>query len=148
MKLELLRNEHDEKGTFGALFLDGNFCCYSGELPWYGNIERRSCIPAGAYRATWRTSPRFGPCYHLAEVPKRSHILIHRGNFCGSILDGFKTETLGCILVGLEIGTLLNQKAVLRSGEAFDRLSSRTRNVDLDVVVRWKHGVNPETVGG
>jgi hypothetical protein len=137
MTLKILRNDAGPDGTFGVMFLNDVFCCYSGELPWYGNIPNRSCIPAGAYTATWGVSPKFGPCYHIEGVKNRSSILIHRGNFCGGIFDGFKTETCGCILIGLEVKPLLGQKAVLKSGEAFARLEERSRKAPLSVDIRW-----------
>lgn len=62
------------------------------ELPWKNNERRVSCIPAGIYHAKKHTSPKFKESFWLQDVPGRSEILIHIGNFT--------REILGCVLVG------------------------------------------------
>lgn len=63
------------------------------ELPDLGNQKNISCIPEGKYEVHRIYSPKFGNCFHLQDVPGRSAILIHRGNYT--------KDTMGCILVGL-----------------------------------------------
>ena len=62
------------------------------ELAWKNNERRISCIPEGTYKCVKRLSPKYGHHWHVLDVPNRSLILIHSGNF--------HTHTLGCILVG------------------------------------------------
>jgi hypothetical protein len=49
------------------------------------------------------------------DVPGREGILIHQGNFCGDVRIGFKSNVLGCVLVGDRLGILSGQQAVLNS---------------------------------
>jgi hypothetical protein len=62
------------------------------ELPWKQNEKRVSCIPHGKYKCVKRTSQKYGVHWHITNVPNRSLILIHSGNF--------HTDILGCVLVG------------------------------------------------
>ena len=70
----------------------GDFKCFTLELPWRNNMRSVSCVPAGAYLATKYTSPSKGNVLLLRDVPERSYIEIHAGNFT--------SNTRGCILVG------------------------------------------------
>ena len=62
------------------------------ELPWKNNERRVSCIPAGTYQIIKHTSPKFGQCYWVQDVPNRSEILIHPANY--------HRQLLGCIAPG------------------------------------------------
>ncbi len=62
------------------------------ELPWLDNQRRVSCIPKGTYKAVRHNSPKFGETFWIQDVPGRSEILIHKGNYT--------KDTLGCILPG------------------------------------------------
>lgn len=62
------------------------------ELPWKNNERRVSCIPVGIYKAKKHQSPKFGQSFWLQNVPGRSEVLVHPGNFTSQIL--------GCILPG------------------------------------------------
>ncbi|MCK4765120.1 MAG: hypothetical protein KAW12_23175 [Candidatus Aminicenantes bacterium] len=99
MKVELLREPGSEKQVLGELrVLDESggelYHCKTLELPWKENRRRISCIPPGTYRVKKRWSPRFRHHFHVFDVPNRTWILIHHGNFY--------TNTKGCILVGRE----------------------------------------------
>jgi hypothetical protein len=63
------------------------------EQPDNGNQKNCSCIPEGHYECEKIESPRHGTCYLVKDVPDRSAILIHKGNYV--------TDTQGCILPGL-----------------------------------------------
>lgn len=67
------------------------------ELPDNGNMKNVSCIPEGTYECERIISPSKGECFHVNDVPGRSHILIHVGNYAA----GKKVDTEGCILPGL-----------------------------------------------
>jgi hypothetical protein len=103
-----------DQGTRGILFAD-SFHCQTIELPWRDNRRSVSCIPAGEYKVSIRISPRYGQVYHVKEVPQRSYILIHSGNWAGDKHKGYRTNVAGCILLGAKRGLLANQWAVLNS---------------------------------
>ena len=77
--------------TLGRLSL-GDFQCFTLELPDLDNQQNISCIPAGTYKAKKYNSPSKGLCLLLEDVPNRTYIEIHSGNFTRQIQ--------GCILVG------------------------------------------------
>ena len=90
MKL-LIESYHTQDCTLGRIFY-GNFQCFTLELPWLGNSRGISAIPAGTYEAFKRESPKNGSVVELLDVPNRTHIQIHAGNYTRQIE--------GCILVG------------------------------------------------
>lgn len=97
MRLLLERYPSSEVQTLGNFYvLDENnstiFQSYTLELPWKDNKQRISCIPVGTYRVIKHTSPKFGKCFWVQDIPNRSEVLIHKGNFY--------TDILGCILPG------------------------------------------------
>lgn len=93
MKAILARYDAQPNCIFGMLSIGNDFLCHTIELPWRNNSKNNSCIPPGAYVAEMTESPKFGLVYKLRNVPERSHILIHAGNY--------PDETNGCILVGV-----------------------------------------------
>lgn len=81
--------------------LDLEFVCKTLELPWKGNQKDVSCIPEGFYDVVPRTSPKYGNHLHVTGVEGRSLILIHHGNYAGSMNPKTgKPDIRGCILVG------------------------------------------------
>lgn len=98
--IELNRFESNEKQTLGNLL--GTKEANSGietiklvtlELAWKDNRRSISCIPEGWYDVEPRTTPSRGPHFHILNVPMRTWILFHKGNFY------FDIE--GCTLPGL-----------------------------------------------
>lgn len=118
----LNRIESGDQGTFGVLKLDSGLMLFTVELPWRNNLPEKSCIPEGEYECRWRASPKFGNCYHVLNVPDRSNILFHAGNFGGDVDLGFKSDLLGCIAPGLKICRMFGQMAVSKSRTALDRM--------------------------
>lgn len=115
-KIILLRQKTSEQGTEGIISLTHlGIHFFTLELPWHDNQPQISCIPTGIYEVALRKSPRFGITYHVKQVPDRSYILIHSGNFAGDISKGLKTNVEGCILLGMKRGTIAGQRAVLSS---------------------------------
>lgn len=112
--VNLYRMQHSDQGTRGLLIAPG-FSCHTLELPWRDNQRSISCIPVGEYDVHLRLSPKYGSIYHVREVPDRSYILIHSGNWAGDVEKGFKTHVNGCILLGKDKGLLQKQWAVLNS---------------------------------
>ena len=90
----------------GVLSVSGvpYFCTL--ELPWNNNEPNNSCIPKGEYTCVRFESERFGRTYYIRDVPNRSGILFHIGNFA--------SDTKGCILLGKKF----NPPAVLDSAVA------------------------------
>lgn len=88
--------------TPGELSIDGIPFCKTLELPWKGNQRNISCIPTGSYFAKWNFwSSKLKSTYLLSNVPIRSGIRIHGGNYAGSNnpLSGH-SDIQGCILLG------------------------------------------------
>lgn len=136
--LKRLRTGDD--GTFGTLRVIGadgaELSLCTGELPWRENARGVSCIPAGSYRAYIQHSPSFGRnLYELAGVPGRSEILIHHGNFCGDRAKGKQSDVRGCILVGVQHGTIHGQRAVIQSRVALSRLHAFCKGAALEIEV-------------
>lgn len=98
MQLKLIRDIDNGECTIGRLFADGEFLCFTLENTWADNEPRVSCIPEGTYEMDMKAYGRYWEKYKpleipiLKDVPNRSQILIHPGNYA--------KDTLGCILVG------------------------------------------------
>jgi hypothetical protein len=91
-RVTLVRVERDQLTTVGVITTDTMYQCWSLEPAWVDNALNISCIPAGSYECVWTTSSRFGKVYHVLDVPYRTGIEIHPGNY--------HTDTQGCILLG------------------------------------------------
>lgn len=66
------------------------------ERPWRGNKKEISCIPTGDYTCKKYISKRFGHTFEVTEVPNRTYILFHVGNFP-------EKDSHGCLLVGSKL---------------------------------------------
>ena len=128
--LTLMRTRTGEQGTFGVLSAP-NFECCVAELPWRDNENNISCIPTGTYLCQFIHSSTYGPCYWLRDVPGRSEILIHTGNFAGDESRGWITHSAGCLLLGERFGAFKGQEAVL--------LSRKTLRCFVDKVMQRKN---------
>jgi len=122
VKFCLVRQRRSDQGTEGVLVFS-NWWLNTIELPWRDNRRNVSCIPSGRYFVKWAWS-KFGLVPHVLDVPNRSGILIHVGNWAGDREKGYRSDTYGCILVGLRRGELFGQRAVLMSSHAFAKLKS------------------------
>lgn len=95
MTLYIERTYRDNCTLSDIRLMDGSrkvFECKGLELPWRNNERKVSCIPEGAYKLVRRNSARFGDHFHVVDVPNRTFILIHHGNYTSDIE--------GCLLVG------------------------------------------------
>jgi hypothetical protein len=133
----ILRDPSTEEGTPGVLVSE-SFGCHTLELPWLDNARKRSCIPAGVYRCAVVQSPRFGRVYGVQNVPGRTHILIHAGNWAGQIPQR-RTHVQGCILLGERMGSLSGQRAVLLSRPAVRRFMAAMQGRPFELEVKWNH---------
>jgi hypothetical protein len=118
----LTRSPTTDEGTFGMLKLDSGRDMHTIELPWRDNAPTISCIPKGKYLCEIVKSPKFGRVYEVKNVPKRSHILIHAGNWAGDKAKGFKSDLLGCIAPGDATARLDGQMGVIYSRRALHDL--------------------------
>ena len=94
-KLELKRIDKLDDRTLGSLnvYSDENHTSLCTlELPYNGNQRNISCIPCGKYKVSKRFSEKYGNHFKIENVPNRSDILIHVGNY--------PSDTHGCILIG------------------------------------------------
>lgn len=115
LDVKISRYRYAEKSTQGTLFVnDGQsktgFAGHILENPWLGNEPEISCIPTGVYRlglrkeGGWHNSAlvkkRIAPTYQgmieVLDVPGRTFILMHWGNW--------PKNTKGCPLIGTTAG--------------------------------------------
>ena len=100
-------------GTFGILIVDSRVFCVTLEPPDELNKESISSIPAQQYRCRRYSSNRYPDTFQVMNVPDRTKILFHKGNF--------DEHTEGCILLARKFGVLKGARCVLNSGETFER---------------------------
>lgn len=129
------RIESDDSGTFGLLSTDSVFSCYTAELPWRENHSETSCIPEGEYRCVWGLSSKHGPVFVVLDVPERSHILIHAGNWAGDVSKGLRSSVKGCILLGRAIDQIAGQKALLSSRDAVSAFEDDMERSPFDLII-------------
>lgn len=89
--LTLTRYAYGPQATLGRLTVrDRTF--WTVERPWLGNKPFESCIPEGVYQCKPYSSAKYPNTWELQDVPERSKILIHAGNYA--------QDVQGCIAVG------------------------------------------------
>lgn len=121
-RVDLIRIEQGEDGTFGVLRLNGRAWCVTLEPPEHDNAKNISRIPRGEYVCRRVRSPRFGVVFEVTDVPGRTHILLHPGNMV--------SDTQGCVLLGRNFGKLQGGRAVLNSGSTFASFMEAMDGVD------------------
>jgi len=136
----ITRRPSTDQGTHGVLSFGGQQC-FTLELPWRDNRLQRSCIPPGKYRCAIVNSPRFGLVYGVANVPGRSHVLIHPANFAGDVDMGFTTQLHGCIAPCKRTGLMRNnagrmQMAGLVSRPAFTDFMTWANGEPFELEIR------------
>lgn len=104
----LVRKPSTPEGTVGEMFNpDGSHLCFTMELPWDDNIVDQSCIPDGSYTCVPHNSQDHPNTWEVQNVKGRTNVLIHNGNI--------DSQSLGCILVGSDVGEIDGSTAVLQS---------------------------------
>jgi hypothetical protein len=98
--------------TMGYLIANEKVICYTLELPWKDNSNNISCIPEGTYNGILRYDKTDGWRIQLENVPNRSGVQIHMGNYTAQIE--------GCILVGTD--AKIDNCSVLNSSTAYAKL--------------------------
>ena len=107
----LERFAYHPEATLGKLvIMDPVF--YVAERPWRGNKKNVSCVPAGEYICNRYKSRKFGETFMLQDVPGRTYILFHAGNYP-------EKDSKGCLLIGEKI--MEGKPAVSSSKKALKR---------------------------
>lgn len=104
----------DERATLGMLTIKGvvHDPFFVLENPERETFED-SRIPAGFYTCVPYSGTKFKGVYLVKDVPSRSGILIHPGNYA--------KDTLGCILLGESACTFRDVPMVMNSKFSFRR---------------------------
>lgn len=96
----IISRRYEKNQTPGVLVLlsEGEilFTCRTLELKNMGNLRRMSCIPEGTYKVNKMIRPDGRNGLWVKDVPNRTAILIHSGNYAA----GPTVDIEGCILVG------------------------------------------------
>ena len=106
-QLRLVRVAEFDDATLGVFCVDGKPMFVTLEEKWRDNAKGNSCIPKGTYQVSKHKSPSKGDCFKVHNVSGRDNILIHSGNLT--------KDTEGCILLGMQYGTIEGQMAILQS---------------------------------
>lgn len=93
-ELTIERKFSSNSCTMGYLIADDEVICYTLELPWKDNLNNISCIPVGTYNGILRYDKTDGWRIQLDNVPNRTGVQIHIGNYT--------REIKGCVLVGTD----------------------------------------------
>lgn len=106
------------QGYFGVLFDDKDPFVVTLERNWEDNQHDISCIPTGEYISRYRPNlPHYGNTYEVTNVPNRTDILIHKGNYM--------RDSKGCILLGNYFDRLKDVLMVADSGTAYTKFMNR-----------------------
>jgi len=111
-ELTIERKLSNNNCTMGYLIADSKIICYTLELPWKDNASNISCIPVGTYNGILRYDKTDGWRIQLENVPNRTGVQIHMGNYTRQIE--------GCILVGAD--AKIDNCTVLNSSTAYSKL--------------------------
>ena len=127
--MRLIRNDQNSTRTLGYI-LDGEDRIFETlELPWRDNQRGVSCIPEGTYECTAGYSPSRGyDVYWLQDVPGRSDVQIHIGNY--------PKDIRGCILIGKRRG----DNMVVDSRIAFKEFMARMEGKPFTLTIEKDAG--------
>ena len=120
--------------TMGKLYEGKELICYTIERPWLKNARNVSCIPAGEYKVEMVNSPKFGHTYEVKDVPGRTHILFHKGNYV--------SDSLGCILPVSSIEPVYNEMIYMssimgtESAKAFTKLMNTLKGDSFNLTIQ------------
>jgi hypothetical protein len=125
----LIRDYVGKDCVMGTLYLDGEVF-QTLEPPWKDNARNVSCIPSEVYQCDFMprsSSGKYRNVYHVKRVQGRSGILIHNGNVVN--------HTKGCLILGTKRGQLYNQKAVLNSRTAMNKLARILKKQPFNLLI-------------
>lgn len=136
----LHRSPSSDQGTRGILVTDGDWWCHTLELPWRENATNVSCIPDGEYECLYVQikNPIGGrnELYWLRNTPGRTGILLHAGTFAGNRDLGYRTNVLGCLLLGYAAGVHRRQQAIFQSRAAVCDFINHMQKEPFKLIIR------------
>jgi hypothetical protein len=127
VRVEVRRKTETAKSIIGELWIDLQYECVTLEPSRTNPVHAgHPCIPAGEYPLVMTLSPHFKMITpEVMDVPGRSNIRIHPGNF--------PKDSLGCTLVGEEKGF----DQIFQSKVAFDKLMVLFRHTLEPIVIAY-----------
>lgn len=145
MEIELQRQPSAKETTFGDLYVDGVFDCYtledqireiSGRPVAEWKVHGKTAIPAGRYRVTLELSQRFGPdTITINKVPGFDAIRMHGGNTA--------VDTDGCVLVGDKVDLTAAKISGAKFDHVLDDLQASIKKAIDDLEEVWITIGNP-----
>ena len=130
MKVKIRRFILEPNQTIGQLYINEEEFCFTLERPWMDNKPFISCIPLGKYICKRVNSRAHGNTFEVTNVNGRTHILFHVGNTW--------VDSVGCILLGDDIGHIDGYTAVLNSQRTFNAFKGETEELnefELEIIV-------------
>lgn len=118
----------DSRATLGMLTIKGvqHDPIFTLENPQREtSIDSR--IPGGFYRCEPFNGAKYKDVYEIKDVPGRTNILFHWGNF--------EKDTLGCILIGNQAGIISGMPAVLNSVVTFQEFRKIIGKKSFDLTI-------------
>lgn len=114
--LNISRNYHPHF-TIGLITYE-DLTFFTLELPWLQNSKNISCYPSGVYKCRKIVSQSLGSCIEVMDVPERTYIRIHAGNYLSQIQ--------GCTLVGTGIRNIdTDTPMITNSKDSLEKLMAK-----------------------
>jgi len=143
----LERFSYAPDGTFGVMTLPSGKMLYTAERPWLGNAPSISCIPEGVYALGQRPSSvvsrtsggAFSSGWEVKDVPNRTFIMVHPGNFP-------MTDLEGCIAVGKDYQILKDKTGQYRNAVGLSRAAFEVFMRELDSRNSWDLEIIPKLI--
>lgn len=120
--VRIYRVEESFRGTFGVVTICDKAFAVTLERPDAMNRVNVSNIPDSQYLCERVISPQFGETFEIMNVPERTHVLWHKGNF----VEGSR----GCVIIAQHFGKLYGDRAVLNSGKTFKKFMAGFKGID------------------
>lgn len=120
--VRIYRIEESYRGTFGVLTICDKAFCVTLEPSDVRNQRNVSNVPDSQYLCKRIESRLFGETFEVINVPGRSHVLFHAGNFI--------EDTKGCIILAQHFGKLYGERAVLNSGDTFRKFMEGFKDIN------------------
>lgn len=124
----MVRNQWRADGIFSVIYDEFNeFVCHTLEHSYAEPPSFFAKIPLGVYTCKrgehdLAHSPKSFETFEITGVPGHSGLIYHVGNF--------NNDSNGCILVGLNVGTINEQLVLTNSKAAFAKLMALQVNCD------------------